>query len=315
MEGDCATAVCDVGFTVNWPAAIALLLTAVAITLWPGCGQGASLRRGPVTDRRSGFSSSSSCRPWASPCSSSVRSSKAEGRTRAWRRRRRAPLVERGQGRCSIVPSVVSRFREPAGWAGWHTSTMGGPGDRGDPRFAALPHTTVAPPRGGRRIPARGMEPPRERRWTSSGIARGVCVLVVPVALFAAGRAWRLRIAADDDGVTIVNRRDTRRLQWQSIQRFEWELGLAVLLRDGQSETADVFGPWNVPRGDRLDSAGHRCWPTATGRAPPTAFLEGRARPRAGRPFSAGLVEGHAVADGCRRTSTSMSARRLNLMQ
>ena len=79
-------------------------------------------------------------------------------------------------------------------------------------------------------------------------------MLVVPVALFAAWRAWRLRIAADDDGVTIVNWRDPRRLQWQSIQRFEWELGLVVLLRDGPSETPDVFGPWNVPRGDRFDS-------------------------------------------------------------
>lgn len=40
MEDDCATAVCDGGFTVNWPAAIALLLTAVAIALvarmWSG---------------------------------------------------------------------------------------------------------------------------------------------------------------------------------------------------------------------------------------------------------------------------------------
>ena len=40
MDGDCATVVCDVGFRVNWPAAVALLLTAIAIALvarmWSG---------------------------------------------------------------------------------------------------------------------------------------------------------------------------------------------------------------------------------------------------------------------------------------
>ena len=135
---------------------------------------------------------------------------------------------------------------------GWHTSCMRGPGDRSKPHDgvfrAPLWHRLVA---AGAFLLIAGAA--ARSALDVSGILVGLSVLVVLAALWAAWRAWRLRIVADDDGVLIVNWRNTRRLPWQSIQRFDWENGLAVELRDGDSETPDVFGPWNVPMGGQFD--------------------------------------------------------------
>lgn len=88
----------------------------------------------------------------------------------------------------------------------------------------------------------------------AAGILRVLCLLAGIGFLAAAWRARSLRIEASDEGVLIVNWRKSVRLSWPSIQRFDYEFGLNVLMRDGTEQQADVFGIWFVPGGGQLDS-------------------------------------------------------------
>lgn len=65
------------------------------------------------------------------------------------------------------------------------------------------------------------------------GSTRPVGVVIGVALCVLAWRFWRLRIEADDESIHVVDWRRTTHVPWESIQRFSWDLGLAVLMRDG----------------------------------------------------------------------------------
>ncbi len=86
-------------------------------------------------------------------------------------------------------------------------------------------------------------------------VARALSLAVGFALCVVAWRFWRLQIQVCDEGIVVVNWGHKARIPWSAIQRFSWDSGLTVLMRDGTFLIPDAYSPRVLPVTGQLDSS------------------------------------------------------------